>query len=146
MLRRTAALAAAAALVLAGCTAEDDPNVPGEDELLESPTPPEVPEEAVPGTDPTAGPGERPSPGECTALPTNQDGDYAVADAGTARVRYDVDTLVVEEVEPAEGWEHEVTTESDDEVEITFSGETELVLRVELAEGGLIEVEVCARE
>ena len=55
------------------------------------------------------------------------------------------EALVVEEVLPGEGWEHEVTTESAEEVEITFTGEDgTTTLHATLGEDGLAAVEVCA--
>ncbi|MBX9244450.1 hypothetical protein ICW40_06475 [Actinotalea ferrariae] len=129
--------AAALALALTGCTGDGDGDDPG------GPAPQATAEEGVPGGDPTSS--ASPDDDGCVDLPYDDDGDYSAGDAGTARVVLEGDALVVEEVQPAEGWEHEVTAEQADDVEITFRGDGgEVELSVELDDDqGLAEVELC---
>ncbi len=142
--RTRAALVTATVLALAltGCTGDDGDGDEAGD--VEEATPQATDDQgAAPGSDPTSS--ASPDEDGCVALPYDDDGDYSAGDAGTARVVLEGDALVIEEVEPAEGWQHEVTTEQADEVEIAFRGDGEETrLSVELDDDqGLAEVELC---
>ena len=54
----------------------------------------------------------------------------------------------MEEVPPAEGWEHEVVTDGGSEAEVSFTGEggEQVDLRVALDDDGLPVAEVCSPE
>ena len=140
--QRTALVAALAALALTGCAGDG-----GEPDAAAPPSqsPQATEDDGVSGVDPTSE-ASAPAEGACSALPYDDDGDYSAGEAGTARVVLEGEALVVEEVEPASGWEHEVTTEEDDEVEIAFTSEdgATSTLHVETDDEGLAEVEVCA--
>jgi hypothetical protein len=146
MRRRLLAVSAVTALALAGCGGG------GAEVDIEDPVVPESPEESpealVPGTDPTADPGERPEPGQCTDLPYSEAGDYAAADAGVATIILEGDRLVVEDVEPAEGWEHEVPAGEGPRAEVRFTGDSDvLVLYGEVLQGdeaGLAQISLCS--
>jgi hypothetical protein len=141
---RRAALTLGAVLLVAGC-GDADVEVPrsGPDAVPASPAATE--EAAVPGADPTSSAGDVPADGECQALPTDADGDYAVGDAGSATVRLEGDRLVLDGVSPAEGWQHTVDSETATEVEVEFTREASVLdLEVEIEDDGLPRAEVCA--
>ena len=141
---RRAALALGVVLVLAGC-GDADVDLPGTGPDAVPESPPSTPAAGVPGADATAAPGDAPADGECQSLPTDADGDYAVADAGSATIRLEGDSLVLDGVTPAEGWEHTVDSEEPTEVEIEFTRDDQVLdLEVEIGDDGLPEVEVCA--
>ena len=136
MRRRTLALAAAVLLALGGCSGDDTAPTGGADDASAGPGETVSP---APSGDSTSSPGSE----ECSVLPTDDD-DFAVGDAGTVTVRREGDRLVLGEVRPAEGWQHEVTSEQADEVEVEFTrGTEELDLDVEIEDGGVLEAEVC---
>lgn len=140
---RWAALAAAFTLALAGCGDGDEPAAPPADPQPPAATttvPPAEPTPAATTASPAAG---RPAAGTCAEVPAPSDGNYTVADAGTAVVQRQNDRLVVGRIAPAAGWTHEVTEREADEVEIEFRRDgVEIDLEVEI-DGGRIEAEVC---
>ena len=141
---RRAALAVTAVLVLAGC-GDADVEIPGSGQDAVPDSPAATAEAAAPGVDPTSAPSGVPAAGECQSLPTDEDGDYAVGDAGSANVTLVAEALVLGEVQPAEGWQHTVDTEQPTEVEVEFTGDGQVLdLEVEIGDDGLPTVEVCA--
>jgi hypothetical protein len=139
-IRRTMAAAGiACTLALTGCNSGDP------DPAVDNTPPPAVPtqdtsQQGTGGTPDAAG---RPAPNSCIDVPESADGTYQVADAGTAVVTRDGDRLVLGEVTPADGWNHEVTEQSDREIEIEFRrDQEELDLEVEI-DNERVKVEIC---
>lgn len=138
---RRIVLVAVLALALTGCSEGDGAS---ESTASPAPAPQATEDQGVSGADPTSE-ASAPSSGECAALPYDDDGDYSAGEAGTVRIVLEGEGLVLEDVVPMEGWQHEVVTESDDEVEIAFTGEAgTATLHAALGDDGLTAVEVCA--
>ena len=83
--------------------------------------------------------------------------EAAVADAGSATVRLEGAELVLDDVTPAEGWQHTVDSETPSEVEVEVEVEVEdeltrddrvldpeVEIEVEIEDDGVPAVEVCA--
>lgn len=135
MRRSLLALTAAAALALTGCTADQDPTP-----LDQPETPPDDPVPTAEVEEPNGG---------CADLPWNDSGLYTVGEAGEVELSLEADRLIVWEVEPAEGWTHEVPAGEGPQIEVRFTGDDDgeaVVLRGMVAEGdvGLAQLEVCA--
>jgi hypothetical protein len=117
-MRRLATLAAAsllATLTVTGCASGDEQPETATDRGLEvedlSPSP--VPE----GFDA----GSEAAPTRCSDLSPAPDGRYPVGEAGVVTITAEDGALVLEDVEPAEGWEHEVAQEDDLKVDVRFT-------------------------
>ncbi|WP_250443132.1 hypothetical protein [Actinotalea sp. C106] len=151
MHRRLAVLTCAAALALTACSADAPDDVEIDGTTVTSPDA-STEGDAVEGEegatddegqDAVPGAGPSPAPGECVTLEVPEDGIYTVADAGTATIGVEGDRLIVGGISPAAGWEHEVTDEDGDDVEVEFRREgTELDLEVEL-EDDEVTAELC---
>ncbi|EYR62278.1 hypothetical protein N866_09955 [Actinotalea ferrariae CF5-4] len=119
-MRRLATLAAAsllATVALTGCATDDEQPGTATDRDLEL-------EELSPTTSPEpfdAGTGEAPT--GCSDLSPAPDGRYPVGEAGVVTVTLDDDgeAVVLEDVETADGWEHEVAQEDDVQVDVRFT-------------------------
>lgn len=152
-MRRLTALAGISVLLLAGCS--DDQGTPGggtdrgvEDvEDLATPTDPPASVDADAGDD-DGGTDDDGEPYQCTPLSTDPAGVYTIGDAGTVELTAADGRLELGEVAPAEGWQHEVTEEDDDDVEVTFSdgdaGEIALVASIGQDDADPT-LEICAR-
>lgn len=155
MTHRTWTVLAAAALALAGCAGDDEPETGPPPGATTEPAPTgtspgtPAPDASAPDTsapDPAgAGVQELPPPDSCVTIDEAPDGRYTVAEAGTAVVTREGDALVLGEVEPGAGWTYQVEDEERDEVEIEFRRDdgTEVDLEVEL-DDGRTEVKVCS--
>lgn len=117
-MRRLAALAAASllsTLAVTGCASGDEQPQTATDRDLEvedlSPSP--VPEGFDAGSDA--------APTRCSDLSPAPDGRYPVGDAGVVTITTEDGALVLAEVEPSEGWEHEVAQEDELAVDVRFT-------------------------
>ncbi|MHA3946448.1 hypothetical protein [Cellulomonas bogoriensis] len=152
-------LTCAAVLALAACTTDPDIGeefTPGPQDdmgegLAEDSDPPldedptaddgaavdEDGQTAVPGAGPS------PGPGECVTLTVEEDGLFAVADAGTMSVATTDEGLVLATTQPAGGWETRVVNDLGDTIEVVFQREG-VILEVEaVQDGDEIAAELC---
>ncbi|MBC7292104.1 MAG: hypothetical protein H5T83_12325 [Actinotalea sp.] len=105
------------AVALSGCASGDEQPETATDRDLE-----------VEDLSPTASPepfdaGSDAVPAQCVRLSPSPDGRYPVGDAGIVTVVLDDSggALVLEDVEAAEGWQHEVAREEDTHVDVRFT-------------------------
>lgn len=143
--------AAMTTLVLAGCGA--DAAAPGPIPTEGTETGGIIPETPIPTTgEADDGPTDEdgaaglaaPEPGQCLDLPESPDGRYLVADAGIVTIRVEDGRMLLEGAEPSVGWEHEVTEEDDDRIEVELRrDDREFDFSAELGADESPQVQVC---
>ena len=144
MRRPAAVLALGAVLVVAGCGGGEVelPSGPSSDLQSEDASP-----EAVPGGEVGSYTGDLPAEGECVAMPSEPEGLYTIGEAGSVTVLLEDDALVLDEVEPAEGWTHSVATEEPTEITVELTGEgRSLVFEATLEDDGAPQAQICDDE
>jgi hypothetical protein len=116
VMRRLAAVACATAMLVVGCGPSENIPAGGTDRGVEDTD--DLQRTETPGA---ADAGSDPEPYQCVQISTSPDGEYTVGDAGTAEVFREGDDLTIGEINPNEGWEHEVVEEGAVQVEIHFT-------------------------
>ncbi|WP_225752693.1 hypothetical protein [Actinotalea sp. Marseille-Q4924] len=130
-MRRPATLAAAfvlSAFAVTGCATGDEQPEQATDRDLEV-------EDLTPAASPEPfDAGAEEAPTRCSDLSPAPDGRYPVGEAGTVTVTVadDGEALVLEDVEAAEGWEHEVAQEDDVAIDVRFTPDDAESARVAL--------------